>query len=87
MQDSETWVHFNTNHFVRVHLRASGVEHMRTIFTDSELDQLYPQWRAGLITLQFWDCMRIFGSMMSLGCDPPFETGIELHFETMRELG
>jgi hypothetical protein len=74
---------FNVNWYVRVRLTDTGRAHLRKV---------WPIYRSkveesdGLSRWQLWSLMETFGAAMYLGCDPPFETTIELEGDRAAEV-
>lgn len=79
---------FNVNNNVRVRLTAEGLDILRV--QHEKLAKEYPKvlaYRApftppasvdGWTTYQLWWLMAVFGNYMSCGCNPPFETEIDI---------
>jgi hypothetical protein len=67
---------FNVNDHVWVKLTPTGVEHIRRIgqgFRFSSLEE-----KGGWSRWQMWDLMSLFGPIIAMDCQMPFETTIEL---------
>jgi hypothetical protein len=76
---------FNVNHYVRVKLKQKGLDELRR--QHEEVRRRAPairEWKApkvdeeGYSMFQLWDLMSSLGHLCSLGCEPPFETIIDI---------
>jgi hypothetical protein len=74
---------FNVNWYVRVRLTYTGRAHLRKVWPIYRSKVEEPD---GWSRWQLWSLMETFGAAMYLGCDPPFETTIELEGDRAAEV-
>ena len=74
----------NINDTAKVTLMEPGVRILRSCwastaekYPDEFLTLAYPTWRSGVIEMQLWEAMKVFGPHIRLGAPMPISTELE----------